>query len=280
MSTTSTASSSASAALSEPSELVVYRHALRTLNAAGAPYLVGGAYAFAHYTGVHRHTKDFDIFVRPTERDVILSVLADAGYRTEVTFTHWLGKAFAGDVLIDVIFSSGNGLCVVDDEWFRHARRAELLGVPVLLSPPEEMIWSKAFIMERERYDGADINHLLHACGAGLDWKRLLARFDTHWPVLLSHLVLFAFAYPNARDRVPAWVLADLLRAAIAENAVAPAGVCRGTLLSRQYLHDVRRHGYRDARLEGGGMTPDELAQWTQAFEVDDLGKRTGSRSK
>jgi hypothetical protein len=28
--------------------------------------------------------------------------------------------------------------------------------VPVIFCPPEEMIWSKAFVMERERYDGAD----------------------------------------------------------------------------------------------------------------------------
>ena len=28
------------------------------------PFLVGGAYAFARYTGIERHTKDFDVFVR------------------------------------------------------------------------------------------------------------------------------------------------------------------------------------------------------------------------
>jgi len=267
----SPAATSPPATLPAAVELEVYRHALRTLNVAGAPYLVGGAYAYAHYTGVHRHTKDLDIFVRPTDCDGVLAVLRAAGYRTEVTFTHWLGKAFAGDVLVDVIFSSGNGVCVVDDDWFRYARRAELLGVPVPLIPPEEMIWSKAFIMERERYDGADINHLIHACGAELDWQRLVARFDTHWPVLLSHLVLFVFAYPNMRNRVPGWVLSDLFGRALAESGDAPEGVCRGTLLSRQYLHDVRRHGYRDARLEAGGMTAEELARWTEAFEPDDL---------
>jgi hypothetical protein len=260
-------------------ELEVYRHALRTLNAVGAPYLVGGAYAYGHYTGIHRHTKDLDIFVRPQDCDGVLALLRQAGYRTEVTFSHWLGKAFGGDYLIDVIFSSGNGLCVVDDDWFAHAPRAELLGVPVLLSPPEEMIWSKAFIMERERYDGADINHLLYSCGAHLDWDRLVSRFESHWPVLLSHLVLFAFAYPNARDRVPARVLEDLLGRAIGASSIAPEGVCRGTLLSRQYLHDVRRHGYRDARLEGGGMTAEQLARWTAAFEDPEAPRSSSTRS-
>ncbi len=70
------------------------------------------------------------------------------------------------------------------------------MDVEVLLAPPEEMIWSKSFVLERERYDGADVNHLLHACGESLDWERLLHRFDRYWEVLFSHLLLFQFAYP------------------------------------------------------------------------------------
>ena len=97
-------------------------------------------------------------------------MLADAGFATELTFPHWLGKAYAGDRFIDLIFSAGNGVAAVDDLWFAHAPPGEVLGVPVRLCPPEEMIWSKAFIMERERYDGADVAHLILACGRELDW--------------------------------------------------------------------------------------------------------------
>src|SRR5437762_2369474 len=38
-----------------------YRQAVRLLNEGGVPFLVGGAYALAHYTGIVRHTKDFDV---------------------------------------------------------------------------------------------------------------------------------------------------------------------------------------------------------------------------
>lgn len=51
------------AILSEQS-LRFYRHALSILANAGVPHLVGGAYAFARYTGIERHTKDFDLFIR------------------------------------------------------------------------------------------------------------------------------------------------------------------------------------------------------------------------
>ena len=68
------------------------------------------------------------------------------------------------------------------------------------------MVWSKAFVMEKYRYDGADVAHLLLRQGASLDWKRLLRRFGRHWRVLLSHLVLFEFIYPGQRVVPPALV--------------------------------------------------------------------------
>ena len=63
--------------------------------------------------------------------------------------------------------------------------------------PIEEMIWSKAFLMERERFDGADVLHLVRARQKEINWPRLLSRFGEHWRVLLSHLVLFPYVYPN-----------------------------------------------------------------------------------
>jgi Nucleotidyl transferase of unknown function (DUF2204) len=248
-----------------------YCAGLQALSAANLPFLVGGAYALERYTGIARHTKDFDIFVRPRDRDRTLEVLREAGYQTELTFPHWLGKAFCADDFIDVIFGSGNGVAVVDDEWFAHAVEEEILGLRLRLCPPEEMVWSKAFVMERERYDGADIAHILRACAEGLDWPRLLRRFQTYWPVLLSHLVLFAFIYPSERDRLPASVMTDLLGRAQKELQEPPTSkrLCRGTLLSRaQYLVDVHRWAYTDARLPPTGtMTPEDAAHWTAAID-------------
>jgi hypothetical protein len=105
--------------------------------------------------------------------------------------------------------------------------------------------------MERERYDGADIQHLLLVCGPYLDWDRLVRRFGAHWRVLLSHLVLFGFIYPNERERVPAKVIADLA-ARLHEEVSRPAvqeRVCQGTLMSRkQYVVDTEKWGFQDAR--------------------------------
>jgi hypothetical protein len=252
-----------------------YRSAMRALAAAGAPYLVGGAYAFARYTGIERHTKDFDIFCRAGDAPAVMDVLERMGCRTELTFPHWLGKAYAPELgdFVDIIYSSGSGIAVVDDDWFTHSVEAEVLGVKARLCPAEEMIWSKAFIMERERFDGADVIHILRARAAQLDWDRLLSRFGPHWRVLFSHLVVFGFVYPGERDAIPRRVLDELLRRLQVEMA-APAQdqkLCRGTLISReQYLEDIRTWGYRDARLDNEiRMTPGDIAHWTRAIDTE-----------
>jgi hypothetical protein len=247
-----------------------YRRAIRALHEARLPFLVGGAYALAFYTGIVRYTKDFDVFVRPEDAARTLDILAAIGCQTEMTYPHWLGKAYRRDEFVDVIFSSGNGVVRVDDVWFANAPPGEVLGEAARFCPVEETIWSKSYVLERERYDNADINHLLHALGPDLDWQRLLERFGPHWRVLLSHLVLFGFAYPAERNRVPSWVMEELLHRLEEEMHTPPPErrLCQGTLLSReQYLIDVQQWGFEDVRLAPAGrMSPVDIARWTAAI--------------
>jgi hypothetical protein len=247
-----------------------YRDVLEVLQRSEIPFLVGGGFALVRHTGIERPHKDFDIFVRRPDFDRALAALAESGLHTEVTFSHWLGKALRGDAFVDVIFSSGNGACPVDDGWFSHAIPGEVHGVKVALVGPEEILWTKAFIMERERFDGADVNHLLLTCAPMLDWEHLLDRFSAHWRVLLAHLVLFGFAFPSERSIVPAWVIDTLLARLHTEESTAPPSerVCRGTLLSRaQYLEDVGERGFEDGRvMPHGSMTAREIAHWTAAI--------------
>lgn len=254
--------------MSAPDTFHFYRRALALMDDSKIPYLLGGAYAFGSYTGITRHTKDLDLFVRPADAARAVKVFAAAGYRSEFFFSHWLAKAHYQTDFVDLIFSSGNGVCTVDDAWFDHAVRGETLGREILLIPAEEMIWQKAFIMERERFDGADVIHLLRACGPGLDWDRLLARFGSHWRVLYAHLVLFGYIYPHNSEGVPQTVLQTLTER-LREPRTTPHGdkTFMGTMLSRtQYLADTEEWGFRDPRLAPEGtMTAEQVARWTDA---------------
>ncbi len=255
-----------------------HRRSVAALQAANVPFLVGGAYVVEAYAGVSRRSKDFDLYVRPRHVQAAMDALARAGYKTEMTFPHWLAKAGRGQDHVDLIFRAGNGLCEVDDSWFERARDDELLGLHVKLCAPEEMIWMKAYIMERERFDGADIAHILRRCAAELDWPHLVRRFGPDWRVLFSYLILFGYIYPGERARIPVSVIDDLVtRLQNEATAPGPDRLCRGTLLSRkQYLVDIQEWGFRDARLEERvRMNAKDIAHWTKAIAKEEEARRS-----
>jgi hypothetical protein len=143
----------------------------------------------------------------------------------------------------------------------------------VRLIPVEEMIWQKAFIMERHRFDGNDVVHLLNACARTLNWNRLLARFGAHGLVLLVHLLLLRYVYPASwSDEMTALagrILGDLDRQEGSSSSCEERPICRGTLLSLlDYLSDVEGGRYFDARLlPYGRMTAADIAHWTAHFD-------------
>lgn len=255
----------------EPLTADFYRRALRVLVDAGVPFLVGGAFAHACYTGIRRCTKDLDLFLRRADLERVEALMQAQGWRTEMPYPHWLAKVWAGEDFIDLIFNSGNGLTPVDDRWFDDNPQAVILGVPVRVANMEDGLLSKAFIQERERFDGADFAHTLQANAERIDWPALVERFGPHWRVLLAHLTMFGFVYPGERHRVPAWVMEHLMQKLAQETQQPPTEdlhVCNGTLVSReQYLHDVENLGYVDGRLTPAStMTPHDVQTWTEAI--------------
>jgi hypothetical protein len=247
-----------------------YKDVVQRLDSAGIPFAIGGAYAFAHFTGIHRDTKDLDLMLKRADLERALETLESAGYTSEITFPHWLAKVYCGEDFVDLIFNSGNGVAPVDDEFFLYAPEDVMFDLPVRVCPIEEMIWTKAFVMERERYDGADIAHLLHVATGSIDWPRLLRRFGAHWRLLLNHLILIGYIYPHEQAGVPSAVMQELLERLCRENNVRRRGgpICGGTLVSReQFLVDVQSWGYTDGRLAAGVMSEAEIDAWTRAIE-------------
>ena len=117
-----------------------YREALELLDESGAKYMLGGAFAMFHYTGVYRDTKDLDIFCKSTEYPKILKYFCGKGYRLELTDVRWLAKVFKGEYFIDIIFDTVNNICRVDETWYERSIAWEFAGRPVRMIPAEELI--------------------------------------------------------------------------------------------------------------------------------------------
>lgn len=234
--------------------LEFYKEAIGLLQETGVDFMLGGAFATFHYTGVYRETKDLDIFCRSIDYPKIMKHFASQGYRTELTDARWLAKVFKGDFFMDIIFDSVNNICTVDDSWFDHATTGEFNGIPVKMIPAEESIWCKTYVQNRERFDGADINHLILKCGKQLDWQRLLKRLDQHWHLLLAKLLTFQFVYPaDYHDSIPKWLFDELIKRAQEQYDLPPSveKVCRGPIIDNtQYSIDIKEWNYKSLTIK------------------------------
>lgn len=226
-----------------------YKEALQLLHESGANFMLGGAFAMFHYTGIYRDTKDLDIFCKASEYPKILKFFADKGFKTELTDVRWLAKVFKGEYFIDIIFDTVNNICRVDDSWLAHAPEDEFVGEKVKLLPAEELIFCKIYVQNRERFDGADVNHIILKTGKQLDWKRLLFRMDPHWHLLLSQLINFQFVYPaDYHEIIPKWLFQELMARAYEQYDLPSAveRVCRGPIIDQtQYQVDIKDWNYK-----------------------------------
>jgi hypothetical protein len=238
-----------SSGLAPPEADAFYAEGLAQLIASGMPFLVAGTFAVNGYTGINRATKDLDIFCKAGDFPRILLHFREQGFETEIEDQRWIAKVRRGACFFDVIFGSAVAVVTVSDQWFQESHPAELYGLPVQLTPPTEMIWSKALLQNRHRYDGADIAHLILRQSDRIDWKRLLSHMEQYWEVLLMHVLNFRFIYPSERDRVPRWLVDELLRRAhdSADLPLPQTRVCRGRLFAPEdYRIDVAEWGFAD----------------------------------
>lgn len=224
-----------------------YASALGELANLGLPFLVGGTYALSAYTGIRRPTKDLDILCKAGDFPRILHHFQQRGADVEIEDERWIGKVRQDACFFDLIFGSATGTMPVNDSWFEQAEPAVLFGVPVLLASPTDMIWSKAFIQLRHRFDGPDIMHVILRQHDRIDWQRLLSFMEPYWEVLFAHLINFRWIYPSERNVIPRWLMEELLERLHTQLELPPSQrrICRGPLLSRfDYQIDGQEWGF------------------------------------
>ncbi len=105
----------------------------------------------------------------------------------------------------------------------------------------EELLVSKLFVVRRERFDRADIAHIIYSSQGNLDWERILALVGEHWEILLFAMVLYRYVYPAHSRYVPFWIWQRLLiRFANELTNRDPSAKFRGSLVDdKMFAIDV-----------------------------------------
>ena len=230
----------------------LFREVLTFFEGAGLPYAVAGAFALREHTGICRSTKDLDIFLNPQDASHALACLQRHGYECELCDPVWLAKAHRDGFFVDLITGMSNGVISVDASWIARACPATILGVKTRVLAPEELLASKLFVTRRERFDGADIAHIIFASGGELQWERVLQLAGEHWELLLWALVLFRYVYPAQSNYVPQSLWQDLLARFAAElHSPHAKARFRGSLIDEaMFAIDVEEWGLADVQKE------------------------------
>ena len=227
-----------------------YAEVIRLMAESHIPFLLSGTYALSCYTGIIRPTKDVDVFAKAGDALRILSFFKEHGFDVEIVDDRWLARVTRGEQFVDIITNMPTSATHVTDEWFRDAPEAMLFDTKVRLVPPTQFVWSKIYVQDRYRYDGADVTHMILKRSDDIDWTQLISSMELHWEVLLVALLNFRFIYPSERHLIPRWVMDELLERLNAQLQMPSAGkrVCRGRIFSpRDYLIDVSEWGFSEA---------------------------------
>jgi hypothetical protein len=239
----------------------LFKEVLLVMEEKKFPYAVSGAFALRQHTGICRFTKDLDLFMTAFTSREVLPYLEQRGFECEVKDVVWLSKVHKGEFFVDLITGMSNGIVVVEDSWIERANPAVVHGIETRVLAPEELVASKVFVAKRERFDGADIAHIIYGTYPRFDWDRLLQLMGEHWEMLLWSLLLFRYVYPAQTHYVPARIWSRLLQRLQNEIAKPDAKAkFRGSLVDENmFAIDINEWGLANLLEENRRLRMQEL---------------------
>lgn len=208
----------------------LYSEVIRDAYRRGIEFAIGGGHAVASYILYRQSTKDLDFYVVPEDRNRMIEVLDECGlkdyYDVHEYDRKWIYRSHSNDFIVDVIWSMPNQRAQVDREWLRRGPEIELFGQRVRLLAPEELIWAKLYVLQRDRSDWPDILNLIYATAPRLDWDHLLSRIGDDAPLLGAVLTIFRWLCPDGARELPAGLCERLCG-----HITRPRGIPREDLL-------------------------------------------------
>jgi hypothetical protein len=190
-----------------PEQWAVYKCVLDHALAANIPFALGGGLAVGLYTGTPRNTKDLDIYMRPKDRSRMIKILSRCGlddyFDKKPYDQRWIYRGNRDDVIVDIIWSMANQRAQVDESWLRRGPVIRMFDREFRAIPPEELIWSKLYVLQRDRCDWPDVLNLICATGAYLDWQHLFDRVAEDRPLLKGVLSIFSWVAPQRALLIP-----------------------------------------------------------------------------
>jgi hypothetical protein len=233
-----------------PEEWTLYRSVIAAASANNIPFAIGGALAALTYIGGWRNTKDLDIYAQGRDRDRLIQILSQLGlqdyYEVQSYDRRWIYRAHRGDIIVDVIWAMANQRSQVDQRWLE-GPEIEVDGERFRLLAPEEVIWSKLYVLQHDRSDWPDCLNVLYGVGDQLDWSKLISNVGSDLPLLSALVAVFSWIAPKRAHEFPPAVWDQLRLRAPAEQIDHATTARRASLLdTRTWFYPSRGENARN----------------------------------
>ena len=159
-----------------PELLDAMKLAAAALRDAGVPHMLGGGLA-AWARGGPPTEHDVDFFVRDADAERALEALEAAGMRTERPPEDWLYKAWAGEMMIDLIFRPSGG--AIDDGYFERAEQLEVAAQTMPVASLEDVMTTKLMALTEQEPDLSSVLELARSLREQIDWDQVRARTES-----------------------------------------------------------------------------------------------------
>ncbi len=188
----------------------LYQTVLHAFLDHGLPFAVGGGLAYSTYASRWRYTKDLDLFILPSDRQSLVQLLKSLGfedYYDQVPYDRaWIFRGYQEGIIVDLIWEMANHHAQVDLLWTQRGREVHLAGMSIRVLPPEELIWTKMYIVQRDRCDWPDLLTILYTQGPNVDWEHLLHRVASDRGLLAGLMAFFSWLCPDRARELPEWI--------------------------------------------------------------------------
>ena len=153
--------------------LQTLKKAAAALREADVPFLLGGGLA-AWARGGPESNHDLDLMVKPDDAERAVKALEAAGFRIDDPPEEWLYKAWAGDVLVDIIFEPSGG--PVDDGMFERAEELDVNAVTMKVMALEDVMTTKLLSLREHEVDYESVLEIARALREQIDWDEVWRR--------------------------------------------------------------------------------------------------------
>ena len=196
------------------SSWAAYEIAIDAFDKRNMPFALAGGHALACYTGRTRASKDVDFIIVPEDRELAIDTVKSCGfddyYDRQPYDRNWIFRSCREDTILDLIWAMPNRRASVQADWLTGGPLVRVHNRTLRLIPAEELLWTKLYVLQRDRSDWPDLLNLIYAAGETLDWRHLLDMIGTDSALLASLLVIFAWLRPESARKLPQWLWREL----------------------------------------------------------------------